>query len=231
MTGIKNWAKFQHFKDRKPPWVKLYRDLLDDKEWHKLDPKAAKMLVSFWLIASEYDGNLPDIETLAFRLRTTEKDIQTVLSMLSHWLGQDDINAISQEISDEHQDDSPEREGETETETEKASLSAGAVIECPHDSIIALFHEICPMLPRVKVWTDARKSNLRQRWREDQKRQSLDYWRLFFGAVSESDFLTGKAISKDRRPFIASLDWLVKPENFAKVIEKKYVNGKGQTHE
>jgi hypothetical protein len=29
---IKNWAQFQHFKDRKPPWVKLYRDLLDDME-------------------------------------------------------------------------------------------------------------------------------------------------------------------------------------------------------
>lgn len=95
MTAIKNWAKFQHFKDRKPPWVKLYRDLLDDREWHRLDAKAAKALVMFWLIASESDGVLPDVETLAFRLRTTEQDINSVLSKLSHWLDQADITAIS----------------------------------------------------------------------------------------------------------------------------------------
>ena len=28
---IKNWKKFQHFRDRKPPWIKLYRDLLGEQ--------------------------------------------------------------------------------------------------------------------------------------------------------------------------------------------------------
>lgn len=46
---IKNWSKFQHFKDRKPPWVKLYRDILDDIEWHELDPLAVKVLVRSYL--------------------------------------------------------------------------------------------------------------------------------------------------------------------------------------
>ena len=107
---IKNWAKFQHFKDRKPPWVKLYRDLLDDMEWHRLDAKAAKALVMFWLIASENEGELPDTETLAFRLRTTDAEIKTVLSKLSHWLEQDDITAISTR----YQSDGLETETETE---------------------------------------------------------------------------------------------------------------------
>ena len=74
MTKIKNWHKFQHFKDRKPPWVKLYRDLLDDIDWHELDSKAAKVLVMLWLIASEEDGQIPEIKRLAFRLRISEKD-------------------------------------------------------------------------------------------------------------------------------------------------------------
>lgn len=92
---IKNWAQFQHFKDRRPPWVKLYRDLLDDMEWHELDAKAAKALVMFWLIASEADGELPDTKKLAFRLRMSEKECLDVISKLSHWLEHDDINAIS----------------------------------------------------------------------------------------------------------------------------------------
>ena len=105
---IKNWSKFQHFKDRKPPWVKLYRDLLDDIEWHELDPKAAKVLVMLWLIASEDDGRIPPIKQLAFRLRMTEKDTEVCISKLSHWLEHDDINAIS----DRYQDDAPETETE-----------------------------------------------------------------------------------------------------------------------
>ena len=112
---IKNWTKFQHFKDRRPPWVKLYRDILDDIEWHELDPLAAKVLVMLWLIASEDDGRIPDTKTLAFRLRLTEVKTKEVVTKLSHWLEQDDINTIS----DGYQLDSTETETETEREKEK----------------------------------------------------------------------------------------------------------------
>jgi hypothetical protein len=112
---IKNWSKFQHFKDRRPPWVKLYRDILDDIEWHELDPLAAKVLVMLWLIASEDEGRIPDTKTLAFRLRLTEVKTKEVVIKLSHWLEQDDINVISEG----YQLDLPETETERETEKEK----------------------------------------------------------------------------------------------------------------
>jgi len=92
---VKNWNKFQHFKDRKPPWIKLYRDLLDDVQWYELEPKAAKALVMIWLIASEDSGQFPTGKELAFRLRTTEKEINSIIPKLYHWLEQDDINTIS----------------------------------------------------------------------------------------------------------------------------------------
>jgi len=116
---IKNWSKFQHFKDRKPPWVKLYRDVLDDMEWYELDPLASKVLVMCWLIASEDDGCLPNSKTLAFRLRMTEKQTIDCLNKLSHWMEQDDINAISEQ----YQSDSPETETETKKE-KKATVVA-----------------------------------------------------------------------------------------------------------
>ena len=118
---IKNFAKFQHFKDRRPPWVKLYRDILDDPDWHELDGESAKTLVMLWLIASEdenQDGNLPDAKKLSFRLRITQKQLEKVCINLSRWLIHDDINVIS----DCYQVDAPETETETETykpETEK----------------------------------------------------------------------------------------------------------------
>jgi len=112
---IRNWKKFQHFKDRKPPWVKLYRDILDDLDWHELDATASKVLIMCWLIASEDDGRLPPVKTLAFRLRMSEKQTNDCLNKLSHWLEQDDISVIS----DRYQSDSLETERETEKETEK----------------------------------------------------------------------------------------------------------------
>jgi hypothetical protein len=114
---IKNWSKFQHFKDRKPPWVKLYRDVLDDMEWYELDPLASKVLVMCWLIASEDEGRLPTSKTLAFRLRMTEKQTIDCLNKLSHWLEQDDINTISEQ----YHCDSLETETETKKETKKSA--------------------------------------------------------------------------------------------------------------
>ena len=108
---IKDWEKFQHFKDRKPPWIKLYREILDDIEWHELDPVDAKLLVMLWLLASEEKGTLPSVKKIAYRFRVSEKQVKSTLSKLSHWLVQDDIKTIS----DRYQDDPLETEEETET--------------------------------------------------------------------------------------------------------------------
>lgn len=115
---IKDWHKFQHFKDRKPPWIKLYRDLLDDLQWHELDPQAAKILVMLWLIGSENDGNLPDTHALSFRLRISEKSLEATISKLGHWIIQDDIAAISPSHPPVYVSDYLERETEKETERE-----------------------------------------------------------------------------------------------------------------
>src|SRR5262245_32537435 len=95
---VKNWKKFQHFKDRRPPWIKLYRDLLDDPDWYALSPAERDFLVLCWLVASEAkerDGRLPDARKLAFRIRMQLADVERFLLALPHWLEPDDINLIS----------------------------------------------------------------------------------------------------------------------------------------
>jgi len=234
---IKNWNKFQHFKDRKPPWVKLYRDLLDDIDWHELDAQASKVLVMLWLIASEEDGNIPSTKTLAFRLRMTEKQTIDCLNKLSHWLEQDDINAISSR----YQSDSLETETETEREkeTEKTFIcppdgepKAKKLPECDHKAVIELYHQNLPTMRRVEVWNETRAGYLRQRWREVAAELAqaqditasdvLNWWGEFFLSVGKSKFLTGRVNSKDGRAFVADLEWILKPSNFAKIVEGKY---------
>lgn len=99
---------------------------------------------------------------------------------------------------------------------------AGSADPCPHQQIIEAYHRLLPMGRQVREWTPARASALRSRWREKPSRQTLAWWERFFTYVSQSAFLTGKAQSGDRRPFEVSLDWLVKSENMAKVIEGAY---------
>lgn len=98
----------------------------------------------------------------------------------------------------------------------KGSLSAGL---CPQTQIIALYHELLPELPPAREWPEANASQLRARWRSLPERQSLDWWRKFFGYVRESDFLMGR-----KTDFQASLMWLVKAANFAKVVNGNYEN-------
>lgn len=93
---------------------------------------------------------------------------------------------------------------------------------CPHKKIIDLFHRNLPQCPRVRVWTSTRESHLATRWKEDPERQALEWWDDFFRYISKSSFLTGKVEQNSRKPFFATLDWIVKLENFAKILEGKY---------
>lgn len=57
--SVKNFDKFQHYKDRAPPWIKLYNELLDDYEFGSL-PDASKMhLIAIWLLASRSANKIP----------------------------------------------------------------------------------------------------------------------------------------------------------------------------
>lgn len=80
----KNWATFQHYKDRSPAWIKLHRGLLDDFAYSRL-PVASKALAPLlWLLASEYEGGtIPStFEEIAFRLRMTEAELTDAINPL-----------------------------------------------------------------------------------------------------------------------------------------------------
>lgn len=106
-------------------------------------------------------------------------------------------------------------------DAEDDSIDRSEKHDCPHQEIIALYHEVLPQCPQVRDWTPARAVQLRARWNEDEKRQSLDYWRQFFEYVKTCDFLVGKT---GKTPFFADLEWMTKSGNFTKIREAKYAN-------
>ena len=57
---VKNWEKFQHYKDRDPPWIKLERKLLRDYEFGCLQDASKLHLMLIWLLASQLENKIPN---------------------------------------------------------------------------------------------------------------------------------------------------------------------------
>jgi hypothetical protein len=113
----KNWAVFQHYKDRCPPWIKLHRDLLNDRAYMRLPIASKAIAPMLWLLASEskdgvFDGSLDE---LVFRLHITEKDYQAGVKPL---IDNNFFTVVSGVLAERLQTAIPETERETERETE-----------------------------------------------------------------------------------------------------------------
>ena len=93
---------------------------------------------------------------------------------------------------------------------------------CPHKEIVALYHEILPELSRVLEWSEDRQGFLRKRWRDDPKRQSLDWWRGYFKYVRDSPWLMGDVERAMEKTFSGRFGVAGETDEFPKVIEGRY---------
>lgn len=102
---------------------------------------------------------------------------------------------------------------------------------CPHSEILAAYAEALPELPQPRIWDGAREKGLTSRWRwvisdlqahgkPHDSAAGIAFFRRMFGYIRESDFLMGRGNSA----WSADLGWIVKAENFAKIIQGNYEN-------
>lgn len=109
------------------------------------------------------------------------------------------------------------------------------VPNCPHAELIELFGKNLPTLaqPKIELWDGARAEAMRARWRwvmtakkksgaryATTKAEALAWFDRFFAYVEKSDFLSGRS----GKWTSCDLGWLVKAENFAKVVQGNYEN-------
>lgn len=109
------------------------------------------------------------------------------------------------------------------------------VPDCPQQQIVELFGELLPELPQPRAWEGQRANNLKARWRwvltakrpksgeryATDAQTGIEFFRRMFGYVRESDFLMGRGKSGWLG---CDLGWLVKAENFEKVLAGNYEN-------
>lgn len=129
----------------------------------------------------------------------------------------------------------------TATETESSTKSSTTPLDhpersipCPQQEIVALWTKTLPALRAPRSWGADRQRHLCARWRElladdefEDKESGLQWFAWFFDLIGKSTFLTGKvAGGNGKPPFMASLDWVILPSNFAKIIDRKYHSAK-----
>jgi len=128
---IKKWKKFQHYKKRRPPWIRLYTELMDDLDWHCIPGDSAKVLVMLWLLASEdpeLEGHLPPMKKICFRLRMDENEVMRHLSILSSWLELEE----NEVLAPCKQSSMPEQ-SRTESESKQKTVRKTNRIDYPSD--------------------------------------------------------------------------------------------------
>jgi hypothetical protein len=114
---IKGWARFQHYKHRRPPWIRLHRSLLDDPTWHGLPLASRALAPMLWLLASESELGIIDCasDVLAFRLRLASSVLAEALNPLISvgWIIESaDASSVlascKQHATSEYRDQSPD---------------------------------------------------------------------------------------------------------------------------
>ncbi|MBX9691544.1 MAG: hypothetical protein K2Z81_04110 [Cyanobacteria bacterium] len=220
---IKNWEQFQHYKKRRPLWIKLYRELLDDEEFHSLSPQSAKILIGLWLLASEdksMQGLLPSKRKIAFRLRISEKLLESSLSELNHWVVQDASNMLAgceqDAISETEREKKTEREKNSAVKNEKTE-KAPTPTAIDWVQVAERFNQIPGVqatdLQKIKgtKFVDRIKAVLKDH-------PQWEWWESYFGMIEKSPFLCGK-----KTDFRATLYWALGPINMTKVLSGLYL--------
>lgn len=135
---IRNWQTYQHYKNRRPVWVKLYVSQLRDHELKRLPISTRLLFDQLLLLAAEYENAIPkDFEELSSATRIPNEDVVDGVRLLVEggWIQETSTkrrasSALAVPLANGYQDATLEKEKEEEKEpTGAQSLVAWFVDE------------------------------------------------------------------------------------------------------
>lgn len=135
------------------------------------------------------------------------------------------IGVVAEKSSDKSADESSyvaiseeDKEKEEEKEIDKDKERILEEKRPTSQAIVDAYNKECPSLPSVRILSDARKRDIRNRL----KKYTFDDFVELFRKAESSDFLKGNKQGEWR----ATFDWLIKEDNMAKVLNGNYDNKK-----
>lgn len=149
--SLKNFAKHQHYKDRRPPWIKLHAAILEDYEFSCLQDASKAHLLLIGLLASKLNNRIPnDAAWIARQIgASTTVDIQVLVASGFLIVMQDASAVISPRKQSALVETETEREAKTETETSPASARVRGRLETDDR---AAFDVLLSRVPEPTTW-------------------------------------------------------------------------------
>ena len=210
----KNWSEFQQYKDRKPQWIKLHRELLNDFAYSSVHINTKAVLPLLWLLACEYDDGIIDasIEEIAFRIHIDENTVKKAVEELierKFFTSVQECTELYKSVPREEK-----RREEIEGENNKEQIDYKNILE------VFNFYADKYNLSKIREITGKRKNKLLSRFKENQNFKEI--LNEAFIKIGQSSFLLGK----NNRSWKVDFDWLIENDtNIIKICEDKYKDG------
>lgn len=81
---IKSWDKFQHYKDRDPPWIKLYRDTFTTESWVLGTDLSRLLQLASTMLAARYNNQIPLNYRLLTKVASLDCDEASFMAAIAH---------------------------------------------------------------------------------------------------------------------------------------------------
>lgn len=222
----KGWEHFQHYKKRRPPWIKLYRNILDDYDFQCLQLASKALAPCLWLIASEHEEGLivVDFAKLSWRLRVPEMQVQEAIKEL---IDKGFFIVASGMLAECLHDAIPETEQSTEENIVPTVLVDQRPTKpaVPVQQIIDLYNEVCGAhgKKQAKIPNKKRVAGIKRIWNQSAHAKSLDWWRTYFETAMTIPYMAKGFTRSDGSVWEgASLDYLLQEKTVTKVIEESH---------
>lgn len=89
ILSVKSWEKFQHYKDRDPPWIKLYRDTLTTEAWVLGTDLSRLLQLASTMLAARYSNKIPFRFDLIKRVASLDCSESSFRSAVEHLVSHD----------------------------------------------------------------------------------------------------------------------------------------------
>jgi hypothetical protein len=145
---VVNFEKFQHYKNRNPPWIKLHMSILTNYEFNQLSDTEKYLLIGLYLLAARTANRIPmDTRYIRDSLRMTTRKVQLkklIGLKLIEQIQDDGLDNASKVLDGRKHDTPPETETETETEEDAPLTPQGADI--PFRDLFEIAWESFPLV-------------------------------------------------------------------------------------
>lgn len=172
---------------------------------------AIRNLESYGLIETELKG-LPAVRYF----KIVEEQLLNIFELSSEKIKEPSLKKFkrSNNINNKNKKERIEkREKESQKPKNTSLLKTTSSIA---DKVVDMYHAHCPSLPKIRVITDKRKQAIQKIC----KLYDLETIKEVFDLIEKSDFCTGK----NDRGWTADLDFILREDKFANILEGKYSN-------